>query len=40
MSTNPLTVQQLGNPPDLQERDRQAAEAVASGLRSAKADNT
>ena len=40
MSTNPLSVQQLRNPPEVQERDRGAAEAVASGLRDAKADNT
>ena len=40
MTTYLATVQQLHNPLELSERDREAAEAVASGLRDAKAANT
>ena len=40
MTTDLATVQQLHNPLELSERDREAAEAVASGLRDAKAANT
>ena len=40
MTTGLATVQQLHNTPDLPESDREAAEAVASGIRDAKADNT
>ena len=40
MTTDLATVRQLRNPSELPERDRGAAEAVASGLRGAKADNT
>ena len=40
MTTNFAVVQQLHNTPDLPERDCGAAEAVAAGLRDAKAGNT
>ena len=40
MTTDLATVQQLHNTPDLLERDRGAAEAVAAGHRDAKAGNT
>ena len=40
MTSDLATVQQLHNPLELSERDREAAEAVASGLRDAKAANT
>ena len=40
MTTDLATVHQLTGLPDLAERDRDAAEAVASGLRDAKAENT
>ena len=40
MTTGLATIQQLHNTPDLPEFDREAAEAVASGIRDAKADNT
>ena len=40
MTTGRAVVQQLQNTPDLPERDRGAAEAVAAGLRDAKAGNT
>ena len=40
MTTDLAPVQQLHDTPDLPERDREAAEAVASALRDAKADNT
>ena len=40
MTTDLATIQQLQNTLDLPERDRGAAEAVAAGLRDAKAGNT
>ena len=40
MTTDLAAVQQLDNTLDLPERDRGAAEAVAAGLRDAKAENT
>ena len=40
MTTGRAVVQQFQNTPDLPERDRVAAEAVAAGLRDAKAGNT
>ena len=40
MTTGRAVVQQFQNTPDLPERDRGAAEAVAAGLRDAKAENT
>ena len=40
MTTGLAVAQQLRNTPDLAERDRGAAEAVAAGLRDAKAGNT
>ena len=40
MTTDLAVVRQLRNTPDLPERDRGAAEAVAAGLRDAKAGNT
>ena len=40
MTTDLATIQQFHNTPDLPEPDREAAEAVASGIRDAKADNT
>ena len=40
MTTGLAVVQQLHNTLDLPERDRGAAEAVAAGLRDAKAENT
>ena len=40
MTTALAPVQELHNTPDLPERDRGAAEAVAAGLRDAKAGNT
>ena len=39
MTSDLATVPQLGNLPDLPERDRGVAEAVASGLRDVKAAN-
>ena len=40
MTTDLAVVQQLHNTLALPERDRGAAEAVAAGLRDAKAENT
>ena len=40
MTSGLATIQQLHNTPDLPESDRAAAQAVASGIRDAKADNT
>ena len=40
MITDLATIQQLHNTPDLSEFDRDAAEAVSSGIWDAKADNT
>ena len=40
MTTNLATVRRLPNPLELPERDREAAEAVAAGLRDAKPENT
>ena len=40
MTTDLATVQQLHNPLELSERDREAAQAVASSLRDVKAANT
>ena len=40
MTTDLASVQQFQNAPELQERDREAAQAVAAGLRDAKAENT
>ena len=40
MTTDLAAVQQLHNPRELSGRDREAAEAVAAGLRDAKAENT
>ena len=40
MTTDLAVIQQLHSTPDLPERDRGAAEAVAAGLRGAKAENT
>ncbi len=40
MAIGLATIQQLHNTPDPPEFDREAAEAVASGIRDAKADNT
>ena len=40
MTTDLAVVQQLHITPDLPERDRGAAEAVAAGLRDAEAGNT
>ena len=40
MTTDPATIQQLHNAPELAEPDHEAAQAVASGIRDAKAENT
>ena len=40
MTTDLAIIQQISVPLELAERDREAAQAVASGLRDAKADNT
>ena len=40
MPSDLVTIRQIHNPLELTERDREAAQAVASGLRDAKADNT
>ena len=40
MTSELATVPQFRNTPELTERDREAAEAVASGLRDAKTGNT
>ena len=40
MTTDLAAVQQLHNPPELTGDDREAAQAVAAGLRDAKAENT
>ena len=40
MTTDLATAPQMPGPPELAERVREAARAVASGLRDAKADNT
>ena len=40
MTTDLAAVGQLHNPSELQQRDREAAQAVAAGLRDAKAENT
>ena len=40
MTSDLVTIRQIHNPLELTERDREAAQAVASGLRDAKADNT
>ena len=40
MTTDLAAVGQLNNPSELQQRDREAAQAVAAGLRDAKAENT
>ena len=40
MTSDLVTIRQIHNPLELTERDREAAQAVASGLRDAKAANT
>ena len=40
MTSDLVTIRQIHNPLELTERDHEAAQAVASGLRDAKADNT
>ena len=40
MTSDLVTIRQIHNPLELTERDREAAQAVASGLRGAKAPNT
>ena len=40
MTTDLAAVGQLHNPSELQQRDREAAQAVAAGLADAKAENT
>ena len=40
MTSDLVTIRQIHKPLELTERDREAAQAVASGLRDAKADNT